>query len=69
MSIWESRHHLDANKGEQASFYWLFDRGGTISAGYFQRRLVDFLNMDEHYIGYWLVFHFINHSLPGVLVI
>ena len=36
------RHHFIGNFGEEAPFYWLFERGGAILLGKFGRRLVEF---------------------------
>ena len=42
MAIWERRHHFIGNFGEEAPFYWLFERGGTILLGKLGRRLMKF---------------------------
>ena len=42
MRIWNRRHHFIGNFGEEAPFYWLFERGGAILLGKFGRRLVEF---------------------------
>ena len=35
-------HNIIGNYGEEASFYWLFQRGGTILLGKFRRGLADY---------------------------
>ena len=63
------RHHFIGNFGEEAPFYWLFERGGAILLGRFGRRLVDFFIYVQNYAGGWREFHFMVHALPGGLVI
>ena len=43
LAIWERRHHFIGNFGEEAPFYWLFERGGTILLGKLGRKLMEFL--------------------------
>ena len=68
MAISERRHHFTGNFGEEALFYWLFERGGTILLGKFGRRLVKFFIFVLNYAGGWSQFHFMVHALPGGLV-
>ena len=39
------RQHFIGNFGEEAPFYWLFQRGGAILLGKFGRRLVEFFDL------------------------
>ena len=36
------RHHFIGNFGQEAPFYWLFERGGAILLNKSKRKLVDF---------------------------
>ena len=37
------RHHFNNdNSGDEAPFYWLFERGGTILLDKFRRKLMEF---------------------------
>ena len=45
MEFWERRYHFIGNFGKDASFYWLFERGGAILLGKFWIRLVDFFHL------------------------
>ena len=39
MKVCERRRHFIGDRNEEAPFYWLFERGGTILLGKFVRRL------------------------------
>ena len=41
LAIWRRRHHFIGSFGEEAPFYWLLQRGGTILLGKFWRMLVE----------------------------
>ena len=57
------------NLGAEVSFYELFERG-AILLGKFGRKLVDFFFIyAQNYAGGWLECHFMDHTLPGGLVI
>ena len=60
---------FDTLFNEEAPFYWLSERGGTISLSKFGRRLVKFFIYDQNYAGGWLEFHFMVQALPEGLVI
>ena len=64
------RHHFSGNSGEEASLYWLFDKGGTILLGKFGRRLVEFfLFMPKTMLEVGWSLFLIDHAIPGGMVI
>ena len=42
MKVCERRRHFIGDRNEEAPFYWLFERGGTILLGKFVNRLVGY---------------------------
>ena len=64
------RHQLIGNLEEEAPFYWLFERGGTILLSKFGRRLVDFFYLCPKPC--WRlagVSFYMVQALPGGLVV
>ena len=57
MKVCERRRHFIGDRNEEAPFYWLFERGGTILLGKFVNRLV----------GYFYFFPKPCRRLAGVL--
>ena len=63
-------HQFIGYFGEEAPFYWPFERGGNILLRNFGRWLGQFFFINvQNYTGGWLGFQFMVHALPGGLVI